>query len=391
MGTEQPRQTWSGGTIVVVPSLTLSIEDLRNVTGVVFYEERLLCFLLLLADPATRVVYTTSTAIDPAIIDYYLRFLPDPADARRRLVLIDAGDAELGWLSAKLLSDGEVLSRLRDAIGDPARARLLPFIATPVEHELAEALGVAVDGPRSELGVLGSKSGARKVARRAGVGVLPGSEDLFTVDDVTAATTALVAGHPRPEAVVIKLNNCFSGLGNVILDVDGLADPLPTSKTLFCSPEESWPTYIAKMATQGAVVETLLRDPELRSPSAQLRISPAGVVEILSTHDQILGGPAEPDPPGPPVSGASGLPAHHPARAQKIGQVLAEQGVVGSFGIDFLVVGEDVYLSEINLRLGGTTHPFWMARLATGTVTTSSPASSAARTEQPAATSPPTI
>ena len=39
------------------------------------------------------------------------------------------------------------------------------------------------------------------------------------------------------------------------------------------------------------MVETLLRDPELRSPSAQLRISPAGVVEILSTHDQILGGP----------------------------------------------------------------------------------------------------
>jgi hypothetical protein len=39
---------------------------------------------------------------------------------------------------------------------------------------------------------------------------------------------------------------------------------------------------------------------------------------------------------------------------------------VGSFGIDFLVVDDDVYLSEINLRLGGTTHPFWMARLATG-------------------------
>ncbi|HEV8625758.1 MAG TPA: hypothetical protein VG034_14960, partial [Acidimicrobiia bacterium] len=183
----------AGGTIVVVPSLTLSIEDLRNVTGVVFYEERLLCFLLLLADPTTRVVYTTSTAIDPAIVDYYLRFVPDPADARRRLALVDAGDAELGWLSAKLLSDRAVLSQLRDAIGDPARARLLPFIATPVEHELAEALGVTVDGPRPELGVLGSKSGARKVARRAGVGVLPGSEDLFTIDDVTAAVTGLVS------------------------------------------------------------------------------------------------------------------------------------------------------------------------------------------------------
>jgi hypothetical protein len=367
LGTDRPEQPWSGGTIVVVPSLTLSIEDLRNVTGVVFYEERLLCFLLLLADPAARVVYTTSTAIDPAIVDYYLGFLPDPADARRRLTLIDAGDAELGWLSAKLLSDPLVLERLRDAIGDPARARLLPFIATPVEHELAETLGVAVDGPRAELGVLGSKSGARKVARRAGVGVLPGSEDLFTIDDVTVAVTKLVDGDPRPDAVVAKLNNCFSGLGNVILEVDGLADPLPTSKTMFCSPDESWPTYIAKMATQGAVVETLLRDPELRSPSAQLRISPAGVVEVLSTHDQILGGPQN------QIYLGCRFPAHPDYRlaiqraALKIGEVLAEQGVVGSFGIDFLVVGQDIYLSEINLRLGGTTHPFWMARLVTGT------------------------
>ncbi len=366
MRTEGTRSAPWDGTIVVVPSLTLAIEDLRNVTAVVFYEERLLCFLLLLAEPTTRVVYTTSTPIDPATIDYYLRFVPDPVDARRRLTLVDAGDAELGWLSAKLLSDGAVLDRLRDAIGDPAQARLLPFIATPVEHELAETLGVPVDGPRAELGVLGSKSGARKVARRAGVGVLPGSEDLFTVEDVTAAITALVASRPEAEAVLIKLNDCFSGLGNVILEVDGLADPLPTSKTVFCSEEESWPSYIAKMAAQGAVVEEVLRHPELSSPSVQLRILPGGAVEILSTHDQILGGPQN------QIYLGCRFPAHPAYRltiqseARKVGEVLAEEGVVGSFGIDFLVVGKDVYLSEINLRLGGTTHPFWMARLATG-------------------------
>ncbi len=353
-------------TIVVVPSLTLPLEDLRKVTGIVFYEERLLCFLLLLADPATRIVYTTSTAIDPAIIEYYLRFVPDPAAARSRLQLVDAGDAEFGWLSAKLLSDRAAFTRLSDAIGSPAGASLLPFIATPVEHELAEALGVPVDGPRPELGTLGSKTGARKAARRAGVGVLAGSEDLFTVEDVTAAITALSVSRTDVEAVVIKLNDCFSGLGNVILEVDGLVDPLPTSKSVFCSEAENWPSYIAKMATQGAVVEELLRAPELRSPSVQLRISPAGALEILSTHDQILGGPQN------QVYLGCRFPAHPDYRlriqqeALKVGQVLAADGVVGAFGIDFLVVGDDVYLSEINLRLGGTTHPFWMARLATG-------------------------
>jgi hypothetical protein len=354
------------GTIVVVPSLTLPLADLGKVTGVVFYEERLLCFLLLLADPDVRVVYTSSAAIDPAIVDYYLRFLPDPAEARRRLQLVEVGDEELGWLSAKLLSDRVAFGRLRDAIGDPARAWLLPFIATAVEHELAEALGVPLDGPPADLRVLGWKSGARKAAGKAGVGTLPGSEDLFTVEDVTAAITALVARRPELEAVVIKLNDCFSGLGNVILEVDGLADPLPTSKSVFCSEEENWPSYIVKMAAQGAIVEELLRHPALRSPSVQLRISETGSVEILSTHDQILGGPEN------QVYIGCRFPAHPDYRlaiqtaALRIGEVLAGEGVVGSFGIDFLVVGGHVYLSEINLRLGGTTHPFWMARLATG-------------------------
>lgn len=352
--------------MVVVPSLTLPIEDLRKVTGVVFYEERLLCFLLRLADPAIRVVYTTSMAIDPAIIEYYLRFVPDPAGALSRLRFVVAGDGKVGWLSAKLLSSRAALTRLRDAIGDPAQAYLLPFIATPVEHELAETLGVPLDGPPPELRWLGSKSGARKVASRAGVGVLAGSEDLFTVEDVTAAITALLARRPELEAVVIKLNDCFSGLGNVIIDVDALAEPLPVSRSEFCSEEENWPSYIVKMAAQGAVMEELLRAPELRSPSVQLRISPAGVVEILSTHDQILGGPQN------QVYLGCRFPAHPDYRltiqreALRVGEVLAGEGVVGSFGIDFLVVGHDVYLSEINLRLGGTTHPFWMARLATG-------------------------
>jgi hypothetical protein len=50
--------------------------------------------------------------------------------------------------------------------------------------------------------------------------------------------------------------------------------------------------------------------------------------------------------------------------------VLAEKGVMGSFGIDLLVEpdgdGMRICLSEINLRLGGTTHPYLMAKYVTG-------------------------
>jgi len=56
--------------------------------------------------------------------------------------------------------------------------------------------------------------------------------------------------------------------------------------------------------------------------------------------------------------------------ARRAGEVLAAEGVLGAFGIDFVLLPDadrfDVRLSEINLRMGGTTHPFWMARLVTG-------------------------
>jgi hypothetical protein len=50
-------------------------------------------------------------------------------------------------------------------------------------------------------------------------------------------------------------------------------------------------------------------------------------------------------------------------KAAKVGARLAREGVVGRFAIDFVVVrtrsGDwDPYAIEINLRKGGTTHPF---------------------------------
>jgi PGM1 C-terminal domain len=54
--------------------------------------------------------------------------------------------------------------------------------------------------------------------------------------------------------------------------------------------------------------------------------------------------------------------------AMAAANVLAAHGVIGFFGIDFFAVptarGFRVFLAEINLRVGGTTHPFGMLALA---------------------------
>jgi hypothetical protein len=95
----------------------------------------------------------------------------------------------------------------------------------------------------------------------------------------------------------------------------------------------------------------------------QLRVTPLGEVQILSTHDQLLGGP----------SGQSYLGCRFPAdfgyarlittEALKVGERLAREGVLGRFAVDFVVVREagggwTPYAIELNLRKGGTTHPF---------------------------------
>ena len=63
-------------TVVILPSLTLDQEILTKVEGVNYYEERLLCLLMLLRMPNTHVVYVTSMPVHNIIMDYYLHLLP---------------------------------------------------------------------------------------------------------------------------------------------------------------------------------------------------------------------------------------------------------------------------------------------------------------------------
>jgi PGM1 C-terminal domain len=128
--------------------------------------------------------------------------------------------------------------------------------------------------------------------------------------------------------------------------------------------------YVRKLEERHGIVEERIDGAEVRSPSVQLRVVPDGTVELLSTHDQLLGGP----------SGQSYLGCRFPAdysyarvitqEAAKIGARLAREGVIGRFAVDFVVVrsddGWEPYAIELNLRKGGTTHPFLTLQFLTG-------------------------
>ena len=357
------------GTLVVLPSLSFPAAELAKITAIERYEERLLHLLLRLREPTSRVVYVTSLPINHEIIDYYLHFLPDPDDARQRLTLIHLGHFSGRGLAGELADDPDALTRVRDSLaGHDDRAVILPFNVTAAERRVAVALGVPLYAVHPDLVSLGSKSGSRRAARAVGVPVLPGVEDLWSTREISEAVDHLRRERPDVHAVVVKLNNGFSGQGNAMVMWDHVWADLADRETVFCAADETWASFTAKIEREGAIVEQLVTQ-RTASPSAQAWITPAKRLEIVSTHDQLLGGP------GGQVYLGCRYPANPAYRSEiiahttAVGRYLADAGVVGPFALDFTVVDgvePRVCLSEINLRLGGTTHPFGMACLAMG-------------------------
>ena len=249
----------------------------------------------------------------------------------------------------------------------------MPYNTTDLERDLSLRLGIPMYGADPRLFPLGTKSGCRRIFEEVGVPHPFGVENLRTVDDVLDAVTTLRARKPSIKQVLVKLNEGVSGEGNALVVLEGLPPPGDPGERAALAERlramsfelagTSFEAYVSKLGSRGGVVEERIMGRDFRSPSVQLRVTPLGRVEVLSTHDQLLGGP----------SGQSYLGCRFPAdrayaptimrQAAKVGARLAREGVLGRFALDFVVVRNDAgewetYAIEINLRKGGTTHPF---------------------------------
>ena len=368
-------------TVVVGPSLSLDPEELAKVTGVHHYEERMLYMLMLLRRPRTRVVFVTSQQIDPIVVDYFLHLLTGiPAShARERLEMFWCNDASRQPLTAKILARPRLVERIRAAIPDPSSAHLVCFNSSQFERSLAVQLGIPLYASDPSLYHLGTKSGCRETFREAGVLFPDGFEHLRDGDDIAGALSALKGQHPEMRRAVVKLNDGFSGEGNALFYFDGceatsdtertawVRERLPTLK--FEAPGEHWERYHNKFKEMRGVVEQFVEGAVKRSPSSQNRVNALGQAMAISTHDQVLGGPS-----GQVFLGCT-FPADESYRLEiqryglEIARVLASKGVLGRFATDFVSVKDGDawkhYAIEVNLRKGGTTHPFLTLRFLT--------------------------
>jgi len=359
-------------TIVVVPSM--SIDAINSGAVMQAYEERFLFLLLLLRQPRARLIYVTSQTILPSIIDYYLGLLPGviPSQARQRLFLISPLDGSVRALSDKLLDRPRLIERIRSLIMDPDRAHLVPFNTTNREKELAMRLGIPMYGADPKFFPLGTKSGCRQIFMEENVAHPLGVENLGSKEELIEAIAQMRSKKPSIKQVLAKLNEGVSGEGNAVIDLSDLppaGDPKEKNmleERLLAMQFElarvTYDSYMNKLQERKGVVEERILGDEFRSPSVQLRITPLGVVELLSTHDQLLGGPSGQSYLGCVFPADSGYAALITQEAAKVGKRLAKEGVIGRFALDFVVVRSngkwEPYAIEINLRKGGTTHPF---------------------------------
>ncbi|MBD0295525.1 MAG: carboxylate-amine ligase [Flavisolibacter sp.] len=367
-------------TVIIIPSLTLDQEILEKIHGINYYEERMLCLLMLLRMPQTHVIYITSMPIDPAIVDYYLHLLPGITSyhARQRLTLLSCFDASPCSLTQKILDRPRLINRIRNSIPHTHVAHLSCFNVTEAERKLAVELQVPIYGCDPDLTFLGNKSCSRKIFKACGIDVPPGFEDLHSEDDIAEALLKLKAEMPHLDKAVVKINEGFSGEGNAIFTFPEMTYQQRSRQFIkeqlrnhlhIIAENLTYPVFLQKFRKEGGIVEAFIEGTKKYSPSVQCRINPLGKIDVISTHDQLLGGKEN------QVFLGARFPAH-PEYAPAIGEAgrrIAEElkyyGVLGRFSVDFISVKEQDewknYAIEINLRKGGTTHPYLMLQFLT--------------------------
>jgi len=296
----------------------------------------------------------------------------------QRLTMVSCYDASPKSLTEKILDRPRLIERIKKSIPPGNVAHLACFTVTKYERTLAVKLDMPVYGCDPELCVIGNKSNGRKIFRQCGLNVPDGFENLKNEEEIITALTELKFNNPSLRKAVVKMNDGFSGEGNAVFSYEGIEEGNEWKKWITDNLERnlkivasdlSYRDFMFKFQHMQGIVEAFVEGEIKTSPSVQCRVNPLGDCKVISTHDQEVGG----------ESGQVFLGAYFPACEDyaieigeyglKVAQELQKAGVMGRFGVDFISVKEaggwKHYAIEVNLRKGGTTHPYILLQFLT--------------------------
>ena len=295
-----------GESVVVVPSVA---PDRRRspAPSVQAYEERFLFLLLLLRQPRLRMIYVTG----PADRREHRRVLPRaaagrhpepcpraPAPGRRARRLAAAAGDEAARAPAdprRGSARSSPTARAATSCRTPRRRSSATSRWRSASRCTAPTRGCSRSAPRPAAGgcsprpasphPLGLRGPARprRRGRRAGAPARRAARR-----DATRSSSSTRASR----AAATRSSTCAAcRRRDRRRGARGAARPRRGDGAR--APRRSSPrAYLARLAEGGGIVEERIDGAELRSPSVQLRVTPLGEVELLSTHDQLLGGPS---------------------------------------------------------------------------------------------------
>lgn len=347
-------------TVVVLPSYSVGTSLLAHYGPRIpaLEHRQLLSMFRLPLVPKSEFIFLTAQRPSERVLEYYLSFLPANRrdDTRARVQVIEVTDPSPRSITSKLLDRPDLMSKI-ERMTRGRLAYIEPWNVTQLEMDVAHRLELPLNGTPANLWSLGFKSNGRRLLRTAGVPIPLGREDVRCVDDVVAAAQTIRDRHAGATGVVIKLDNSGTGDGNRVIRFAGS----PNAAELKAAVESLEPWYLSDLAT-GAIVEELVTGHDFSSPSVQVDIAPFRRVEVISTHEQLLGGPS-----GHVYDGCR-FPANPAYRSRlaaygaAVGERLADLGALGRVCVDFVATRSPdspwrIYGLEVNLRKSGTSHP----------------------------------
>ncbi len=359
---------------VCLTSMTFDAVLTEAIEGLEHYEMRCLWEISRVINEGVHVHFFTKKIVNPQAINHFYKIFNLSTNQINRIKFYSVEEIlkEKNLpqdLSDYVLNNPQVRAVFSE-ICQNKNSYLECFVLTEKERKVSDVFNLPTYWCHENVEYLKTKSGNRKILN--GVTKLPkGLGDLYSIEQVVACLKAL-SHKTLNRKFVIKLNDGVSGDGNGFIKLPaGKINEHTIRQSLietdYVSSKMTYTKFFREFAKIGGVVEEFIDGNNKRSPSVQIFLKPDNSFDIISSHEQVLDS-----------SGARFLGARFPAcdyhrniilrEAGKIAKRLLANKIFGIIGLDFLTIesidGYEAYLIEINLRKGGTTHPFWTAKAA---------------------------
>lgn len=228
------------------------------------------------------------------------------------------------------------------------------------------------------------KSKSRQSFRNAGIRHPRGTyEPAFTkealVDDIYNLLSQIDG-----KKIILKLDQSAAGYGNKVMRLDEIRDDMDetTAKKLIMqrfNDQEIFPPHFVKRIEEidgGAIIEEFIDCKNYASPASVYMINGENSVTLQYAYDQLLGGLDNMVFQGSlgPISMPPNEEGNIGKMSEQVGLQLSREGVRGNVGTDFVTCDMDekgerriAYAIENNVRMTGTSYPYYTIRTLVGT------------------------